>query len=219
MGVFLLAGFAEGTEGGEGAHQSDCRVSWPLFLILGVSGGHRRDIPISSLSIPVFADMSLAEMLCPPVGIAWKTPASSRVRRAPMLAIYFRQCLSRIQGAGQGMYVLKIGKEHIDGATDGLQQARGLDHQIVAGTVIIVGSLVCLGGIDNLVQSLWMASILFPMLPIMTYASSIPVLSAELVTSHLRPPGAAVLLIIWTRISGDSGFTSPSANHYRCSRP
>lgn len=69
-----------------------------------------------------------------------------------MLAIYFRQCLSRIQGAGQGMYVLKIGKEHIDGATDGLQQARGLDHQIVAGTVIIVGSLVCLGGIDNLVQ-------------------------------------------------------------------
>lgn len=46
--------------------------------------------------------------------------------------------VSLIRAAGQGMYILKIGKEHIDRATDGLQQARGLDHQVVAGSVIIV---------------------------------------------------------------------------------
>lgn len=44
-------------------------------------------LPISSLSTPVVAAISEAEMLSPPVGMASNTPASNRVRIAPIRTI------------------------------------------------------------------------------------------------------------------------------------
>lgn len=88
VGVLLLSNLAEGTNWSGSAHVSNYSNR---LLVKRVQQSkkqicHLEHLPTNSLSIPVFSDISVAEILLPPVGIASKTPASRSVRMAPVLA-------------------------------------------------------------------------------------------------------------------------------------